>query len=161
VLNWLLDKVTGTGGGTGDLSPLIAKLEEMRTMMKKALFVDGDSEGQSLFERAFLFEDMTDPFASILKKAVLYDGAPGGEQNVSILKQALTFVDPQDLYRKGIFERAFLKEVEEMDGDQVVRVVKSLLDLLQMNVQDLSYIDAKMILGNFAMHVMGKCVEHT
>lgn len=142
VVDKLLDLWQGDeSSGTNDLTPILTKLEEMRVTMEDALMYDDGSK-------------------SILQKAFLFDGADHGVNNASILKEGLLFQDPEDLYIKGVLERGLLKQVFEMDGDQQVRVVKSLLELLQIPIQDLSYVDAKMILGNFAMHVMGKCVEH-
>jgi hypothetical protein len=126
-----------TNPGIGELKEM---LQDIRDALKKGLlYNDGDD---STLSKAFLFGD----------------GVEGA--NAAILKAGLLFADT-DGEQKGALDRGLLKEVEEMDGDPTVRVVKGLLELLQISVQDLSYTDAKIMLGNFAMSCMGKYVEHT
>lgn len=127
-----------------DLQPVIDKLQEVKDTLDLAFLVEPEGQvWQSIFDRALLHDKSDEGYASILK-----DG--------------LTFVDPKDGNRKGVLERGLLKVVTEQVGEIGAEVlVKSLLELLQVSVDDLGFVDATMNFGNFTCHVSGKAVEHS
>jgi len=114
-------------------------LKIVKRLLEAHLEKPGIGELQTVIEKAFLFSD----------------GVNG--KDASILKAGLLFAD-LDGKQKGALDRGLI--IEALIGDPPTLKKISLLELLNMSVQDLALVDATIDFGAFRVTVKGKTIQY-